>query len=171
MFLNYLKNFYKLSTSARGRVAGRAEYFVGLTWGFVGYFILSGVVAPLLFSGFAEDTLFLGVRALAAVFFFYPTIALSVRRLHDFGLTGWLYIIPFVFLFISVYVYFALVVLIGLLPTKVEGNKFISMEDSQAPQLQDNLLIGFRPKRVLKFFGLLFLAIVLLIIILSVLGM
>lgn len=77
--------------------ARRAEYW---------YFALANVVIliPFYILGFAgaamESTLLsglgFGVYFLAALALFVPSLAVGVRRLHDIGKSGWLYLLAFV---------------------------------------------------------------------------
>lgn len=85
-FLNATKRFFTKYATFSGR-ASRGEYW----WAQLGLFLLSlavGVIALIPFVGSILQAVYgLGVIV--------PSIALSVRRLHDSNLSGWFLLIPY----------------------------------------------------------------------------
>ncbi len=90
------RNYFQFNGRAR-----RAEY-----WGFTLFFIISLIVSIIIdglvsvtFFGTDEygDAIFLPI--VAVLFYLYciiPGIAITVRRLHDLDMSGWMYLINFV---------------------------------------------------------------------------
>lgn len=109
----------------RGR-ARRKEY-----WGFALFYVIAILIAA--FVGMAIDGA-LGnmddgspvatgiVLTLTLLFFFLPTIAVTVRRFHDVGLSGWLYLL---FIVLSlIYIGGIIIFVITLLPSQKHDNKW-----------------------------------------------
>lgn len=75
-----------------GRVS-RKGYGLGFL---LPYYVLVGLPSLLLVPQNGLGIYF----GLAGLFFFWPTIAVSVKRLHDLGQTGWIYPIFFIVVFL-----------------------------------------------------------------------
>lgn len=114
----------------RGR-ARRKEY-----WGFALFYTMAIIAVVLI--GLAIDgaignlddgapiaTAILG--GLAVLFFFMPTIAVNVRRFHDVGLSGWLYLLFIVLSFL--YIGGIIIFVISLLPSQKHDNKWGPVPD------------------------------------------
>lgn len=112
------RNYFQFNGRAR-----RAEY-----WGFTLFFILA-LIALLIVDGLISvtffgtdeygDTIFLPI--LTVLFYLYciiPSIAITVRRLHDLDMSGWMYLINFV-----PYVGGLIVFVFMVLDSKPEPNK------------------------------------------------
>lgn len=92
---------YSNYATFRGR-ATRSEYWYFVLFcvlvAFVAVFI--GVAIGLGTGGYGEGTVGAGVCALLMIVFyivsFLPSLALSVRRLHDIGKSGWYILIGFI---------------------------------------------------------------------------
>jgi uncharacterized membrane protein YhaH (DUF805 family) len=106
--------------------ARRKEY-----WGFVLFYVLAIMAAALVGTavdgmiGNLEDDgpIVAGILGgIAILFFFVPTIAVAVRRFHDVGLSGWLYLLFFVLSF--VYIGGIIIFVISLLPSQKHDNKW-----------------------------------------------
>lgn len=107
-----LKNYAKFTGRAR-----RREYWMFFLINFVIAFLL-GMVDGLLGTFNAEAQVGL-LGTLYSLFVLIPSIALSVRRLHDIGRTGWWLLIAFI-PFIG-----AIVLLIFfVLDSREEGSKY-----------------------------------------------
>jgi len=98
--MNYIKKIYG------GRI-NRKNYFLGLLFFFFCVFVVMIAVSSAIFS--SETSGFL--IGLAVFIFWFYVLSLHVRRLHDFGQSGWM-----VFIFIVPLV--NLIFLIQLLSTK-----------------------------------------------------
>jgi len=88
----YLKALKQYATF-RGR-AQRAEYWYFLLFYIIGVFIL--VMVDAMIGTFNEN---IGIGVLSGLFVLsniIPSIAVSVRRLHDINKTGWWYLINFI---------------------------------------------------------------------------
>lgn len=99
-YLNVIRNNYANFT---GR-ARRHEYWMFQLFNFIAIIIIEGIVALLGALGVSRDAagvahaspvVFIGpalliIYALAMV---VPTLAVTVRRLHDAGYSGWLYLV------------------------------------------------------------------------------
>tara|TARA_B100000700_G_C14489006_1_gene598689 strand:+ start:139 stop:543 length:405 start_codon:yes stop_codon:yes gene_type:complete len=107
-----LKNYAKFTGRAR-----RREYWMFILFNFViGFFL--GIIDGLLGTFNAEAQVGL-LGTLYSLFVLIPSIALSVRRLHDIGRTGWWLLIAFI-PFIG-----AIVLLIFfVLDSREEGSKY-----------------------------------------------
>lgn len=112
-------------TDFRNR-ARRMEY-----WGFYLFYVLAVTAAVLV--GLAIDgavgnlddsgPIFSAILgAIAILFFFLPAIAVTVRRFHDVGLSGWLYLLFFVLSF--AYIGGIIIFVITLLPSQKHDNKW-----------------------------------------------
>jgi uncharacterized membrane protein YhaH (DUF805 family) len=82
--------------------ASRSEYWM---FALLQIFIIFGMAVVFgIFAGFSRDTagkgdaIFIGVFLLVAylLIFFVPTIAVTVRRLHDQDKSGWFYLFNFI---------------------------------------------------------------------------
>ena len=62
------------------------------------------------------------VGALTTLFFLVPGLSVTVRRFHDVGLSGWLYLLFFVLSF--VYIGGVIIFVITLLPSQKHDNKW-----------------------------------------------
>jgi uncharacterized membrane protein YhaH (DUF805 family) len=109
----------------RGR-ARRKEY-----WSFYLFYVLAVAAAVLVgvaIDGAAgnldgEEPIFTGVLGgIAILFFFLPAIAVTVRRFHDLGLSGWLYLLFFVLSF--AYIGGIIILVLTLLPSQKHDNKW-----------------------------------------------
>ena len=107
-----LKNYAKFTGRAR-----RREYWMFILFNFViGFFL--GIIDGLLGTFNAEAQVGL-LGTLYSLFVLIPSIALSVRRLHDIGRTGWWLLIAFI-PFIG-----AIVLLVFfVLDSRKEGSKY-----------------------------------------------
>ncbi|MAF75912.1 MAG: hypothetical protein CMF17_08675 [Idiomarinaceae bacterium] len=107
-----LKNYAKFTGRAR-----RREYWMFILFNFViGFFL--GIIDGLLGTFNAEAQVGL-LGTLYSLFVLIPSIALSVRRLHDIGRTGWWLLIGFI-PFIG-----AIVLLVFfVLDSREEGSKY-----------------------------------------------
>lgn len=107
-----IKNYAKFTGRAR-----RREYWMFILFNFViGFFL--GIIDGLLGTFNAEAQVGL-LGTLYSLFVLIPSIALSVRRLHDIGRTGWWLLIAFI-PFIG-----AIVLLIFfVLDSREEGSKY-----------------------------------------------
>ncbi|MCO5071492.1 MAG: DUF805 domain-containing protein [Rhizobiaceae bacterium] len=126
--------FRYCSTKAYARFRGRArrkEY-----WSFVLLWILAILAACIV--GLAADAaignldygppvITLVLFAITALVLFIPGIAVTVRRFHDVGLSGWLYLLFFVLSFI--YIGGIVILVITLLPSQKHDNKWGAVPD------------------------------------------
>lgn len=118
--------FFKRYFEFNGR-SGRAEYWwptltlVVLTLGL----IIAGAVMSEGFTDFGplSVTLFL-VLAVLVILTFIPSIALNVRRLHDFNQTGWIYLGVFVAGMLISLVQIIAMVVIGVIEGTKGPNKY-----------------------------------------------
>ena len=113
----------------RGR-ARRKEY-----WGFVLFYLLALIILSL--AGFAVDfalgnmvagaefpIVMVGLSALVVLASLVPGIAISVRRFHDIGLSGWFYLVMFVVGFLLAGSVMILAIVLGLIPSQKRENKW-----------------------------------------------
>lgn len=98
--MNYIKKIYS------GRI-NRKNYFLGLVFFFILLILVAIAVSLMGFSKETNDTIF-GLLTLFLVFY---VLSLHVRRLHDFGESGW-------FIFIFMIPLFNLILLLQLLFAK-----------------------------------------------------
>jgi uncharacterized membrane protein YhaH (DUF805 family)/cold shock CspA family protein len=120
------KGYADFSSRAR-----RMEY-----WGFALFYTIAIVAVVLvglaidgalgnLDDGGAIATAILA--GLAVLFFFVPTIAVNMRRFHDVGLSGWLYLL---FIVLSlIYIGGIIIFVISLLPSQKHDNKWGPVPD------------------------------------------
>ncbi len=96
--------------------ARRKEY-----WSFVLFFVLLQIVAGVLdMSLFMQGDFYLPIfTALVALPFILPAISVSIRRLHDVGMTGWLVLIG-----IIPYIGGLFMLIIGLIPSQLQTNQY-----------------------------------------------
>lgn len=105
--------------------ARRKEY-----WGFTLFYFLSIMAVTMVgaaidgaMGNFDDVPFVMGILlGLAILFFFVPTIAVNVRRFHDVGLSGWLYLLFVVLSFI--YIGGIVIFVISLLPSQKHDNKW-----------------------------------------------
>ena len=68
---------------------------------------------------------------------FLPGIAISVRRFHDIGLSGWFYLVMFVIGFVLGGIVAILAIVLGLIPSQKRENKWGPVPDGiDAPPWQ-----------------------------------
>ena len=103
-FIDAIKFGFNNYVTFSGR-ATRAEFwwfYLFSVIGFYGLLFISGVLA-----GVSGSVAFLGIGYVAAILFFgIPQLALSSRRLHDTGRSGWrwlLFMVPFGGIFVLVW--------------------------------------------------------------------
>lgn len=114
-FIDPLRNHYVDFSGT----ATRSEY-----WVFVLMFVVLMVVVSVI-------EVFLGISFVSIVLyviFLMPTLALTTRRLHDSGLSGWwqlLNIVPFIGWFI--------LIILLLRRTKSDGNKYVMVSSTFTP--------------------------------------
>ncbi|WP_312182395.1 DUF805 domain-containing protein [Arthrobacter sp.] len=136
-FVESIKRFYKKYATFSGR-ASRSEF-----WWFM---LFQAIVVTVLYAGLmvamfssldpytGEPTNYSFMLPMALMMIYglanlVPGIALTARRLHDGGFSGWLYLIVFVPFFGGL----ALIVL-TLLPSKPEGARFdLGAQQQYAP--------------------------------------
>lgn len=106
--------------------ARRKEY-----WSFVLFYVVAMIAASLL--GVAVDAAIGNLddgapiatsvlTVIAVLFFLVPMLAVTVRRFHDVGLSGWLYLLFFVLSF--VYIGGIIIFVLTLLPSQKHDNKW-----------------------------------------------
>ncbi len=112
--------------------ARRKEY-----WSFVLFYVISVMVVT--FAGMVVDSMLGNMDhggvpyvtmiacVLAVLFFFVPYIALTVRRFHDVGLSGWLYLLFLALSFVTVGG--IIIFVITLLPSQKHDNKWGAIPD------------------------------------------
>jgi uncharacterized membrane protein YhaH (DUF805 family) len=81
-----IKSCFGKYVTFRGR-ASRSEY-----WYFVLFYLIASIVANILDAAIGVPAF----SAIVAVVFFLPSLAVSVRRLHDTGRSGWWFLLVFV---------------------------------------------------------------------------
>lgn len=138
--LTSFKSFYKLATVGKGR-SSRFDYWVGtvfvLVIGTGQAFLVPRLMTKTQSFGsviLTQENL-LGVRVLTALFAVLlgvPFIFLNIRRAHDFGVTGWLYLPFFVLSKVSLFASLAGIIIFGLIPSKDEGNKYTTSDSDQS---------------------------------------
>lgn len=117
-FTDAVRRFFQKYARFDGR-ASRSEYW----WSALGLFAIELVLYVPLVIGAATKTTALAILAgvlfvVFALAIIVPSIAIAVRRLHDAGFSGWLYLL-------SLIPCISLVVLVLLcLPSKPEGVKY-----------------------------------------------
>ena len=132
-----IKRFFKKYATFSGR-ASRSEYWWYMLFQTIVISVLyAGLIAAMVssidpYTGDPTNYTFMLPMALMMVYglaVLVPGIALSVRRLHDAGFSGWLYLICLVPFFGGI----ALLVL-TLLPSKPEGARFdLGAQQQYAP--------------------------------------
>lgn len=110
--------------------ARRKEY-----WSFVLFYVVAMTAASLLgvtideavgnFEGGGSPVATLVLVGIAMLFFLVPMLAVTVRRFHDVGLSGWLYLLFFVLSF--VYIGGIIIFVLTLLPSQKHDNKWGSV--------------------------------------------
>ena len=89
-FIEALKKYAVFSGRSR-----RKEY-----WYFMLFFLLIGIVLSFIDSVISTDAEFLAdiglLNGILSLALFLPSIAVTVRRLHDIGRTGWWWLIGFI---------------------------------------------------------------------------
>jgi uncharacterized membrane protein YhaH (DUF805 family)/cold shock CspA family protein len=118
----------------RGR-ARRKEY-----WGFVLFYTLGMILLTI--AGLAIDTKVgnfdygsdapvatIVIVILALLASLVPGIAISVRRFHDIGLSGWFYLVMFVVGFLLAGIVMILAIVLGLIPSQKQENKWGPVPD------------------------------------------
>lgn len=105
-FLHVLKNYANF-----GGRASRKEYWM--------FTLLASVALALLISLGILTGVMMIMAGIAALVLIVPSIALSVRRLHDAGYSGWWYLLSFI-----PYAGFIVMLIIGLLPPTSGPNQF-----------------------------------------------
>lgn len=124
-FITYFKMGFQKFTDFKSR-STRSEFW----WFHLGYFLVSiilGVILGLsMFILMDTESVFSGGLIIPAVIFviwilasIIPSIALSVRRLHDAGHSGWFYLFT-----IIPYIGSAIWIVIGVLETQPSSNKW-----------------------------------------------
>lgn len=115
---NAITRFFKKYATFSGR-ASRSEYW----WAFLFNVLVSFGIA-IIFSGFNDDlsTTLSGLWSLAVL---VPSIAISVRRLHDANLSGWWYLLPFGLSLVG-YVLLITTLIGGVLGTAFLANRSMS---------------------------------------------
>ena len=88
-FLEAVKACFKKYATFRGR-ARRSEY-----WWFYLFTALGGLVSTVLDSLFVNNTLFPVFGIILNLAVILPSLAVSVRRLHDTNRSGWYILLPF----------------------------------------------------------------------------
>ncbi|MDC9722012.1 MAG: DUF805 domain-containing protein [Urechidicola sp.] len=92
-YLKVLKQYTDFSGRAR-----RKEYWMYTLFNII-FFICAAIIDNLLGTNFEFDSISIGygyVYMLYALFVFIPGLAVSVRRLHDVGKSGWFLLIAFI---------------------------------------------------------------------------
>ncbi|QDU07706.1 DUF805 domain-containing protein [Gimesia aquarii] len=84
-YLEVLKKYAEFNGRAR-----RMEYWMFTLFNFIIAFVLNMLV------GFVGEPMLVALPALYGLFVFIPGIAVTVRRLHDTGRSGWWILIVFV---------------------------------------------------------------------------
>lgn len=112
-------------TNFRDR-ARRKEY-----WSFVLFYVLSiiaavavGMTIDAAIGNFDDEAFIVTgiLGGLSMLFFLVPTIAVTVRRFHDVGLSGWLYLLFFLLSFI--YIGGIIIFVISLIGSQKHDNKW-----------------------------------------------
>ena len=119
-----IKTFFSKSFNFDDR-ATRAEFWLSLLFAYVA-FLVPIYFAATVYVAVKSDALFAILIALVACFalvLFIPFLAVSVRRLHDTGKSGWLLLLHFVPLGQLVIFYFMLE------PSDLHENKYGPNED------------------------------------------
>lgn len=92
-FLDTLKHRY---ADFSGR-ASRSEYWYFVLFSMLSFFALMMVSMPLSFIGSSDfPILSIGVLGLFGLGIFIPSIAVTIRRLHDVGHSGWWYLLSLI---------------------------------------------------------------------------
>lgn len=92
--MNWYLKVMKSYATFKGR-ATRSEY-----WYFMLFYILM-LVLPLIIAGFiglGEDgkNIMTGIALIVLIIHIIPSLAVSVRRLHDINLSGWWYLVSLI---------------------------------------------------------------------------
>lgn len=82
-YIKVMKNYFNFNGRAR-----RIEY-----WMFYWYYFLFALVAAILDGVLGTASIFIGINMLAHMI---PLLAVTVRRLHDIGKSGWWFLIGFI---------------------------------------------------------------------------
>lgn len=134
-FIDAVKRGFKKYATFTGR-ASRSEYWWWALFTFAGYLVL-GLLAFALGTGTSRDggrtpgLLSLPLIILFAVFLFgilVPTLAVTVRRLHDAGYSGLLAL-----LFLLPYLGGLIIMIFALLPSSPAGAKYDPIPATSAP--------------------------------------
>lgn len=99
-FMDALSTVFRNKYATFSGRASRSEYW----WGYLGYFVVAtvlqivGLVAAIALSSVSEGLagLAIAVPYLAIFAMIIPTIAVTVRRLHDTGKSGWMALLIFI---------------------------------------------------------------------------
>jgi len=99
-FQNYFIDVFKYKYADFEGRARRSEYWYFLLFTYITMFALMGIMFLFIGTGLRDESI-LGMIIIAILLIFLfamviPSIALTVRRLHDSGKSGWWYLIAFV---------------------------------------------------------------------------
>ena len=110
--VNYFRRFY---FSIEGRIGRRAYWlFMVLPAFLVG--VVLGLVSPVLPPSSRWP---IAIVVLLAPLLIWVGVAVSIKRLHDFGFSGWWVLVCFI-----PYVNFAATIILGVLPTQLRQNAY-----------------------------------------------
>lgn len=173
----YIANYFKLAGKGKGLASGRGEYLTGMivtAFGIIMYNLVNWFFTSLsVREDSASEIILLGVPIIIVIIFVIPVVGLIMRRLHDAGFNGmlWLLLIP-CFLILGLFTYI-IVLAIALLPSK-RPNKYILENGSvteQGSKLSENTIIGISLKGALRTFLLIcVLPVLLLLLLLFIVG-
>jgi uncharacterized membrane protein YhaH (DUF805 family) len=115
----YVRKCLGLYFSGAGR-ARRSEYWWWVLFSlaviFVGAFLDALIFGVNPYTGAFNAPVFTALVVLALI---APTASVGVRRLHDVGLSGWLYLVG-----IIPYIGWLFMLVVGLMPSKPEANRY-----------------------------------------------
>lgn len=124
--------FWKKYATFSGR-ASRGEYW----WSYLGITLLSFGVSLLSLIPIVGTFISLIFSLVVLI----PSIAISVRRLHDANRSGWFLLIPYALLFIGLVIFFVTFIP-AMLELGIDGNNIDNMTDEEAFELLMPMLGG-----------------------------
>ena len=147
------RRFFILAGIIKRQRASRLEFWVGF-WLFLSAMFFRILLFQLVGVSQAETPIWLlGAGAAFTVLFVVPFATLSIRRLQDAGLSGWLFAVIIILLLVFSPAALVCLIVLGALPTR-NNAKNLLVNDSNPNMLSDNPIIGFRIGRLMKMLAL-----------------
>lgn len=127
--MKYYIEFWKRAFDFKG-VASRPQYWFAVLFNFIALFVLN-IITMFIDSSGEVGSIVAGIYSLAMLI---PSIAISVRRLHDQNKVGWFYLLGLIPAVGSIIIFIFM-----LLPTKKENNRW-RMFDMQRGYVADEVI-------------------------------